>query len=298
VIYAVKDLIQRPYPYYIPFSRSFKLILWFSIGFPVFYLIVQPFGVVNWQCEYKNLMILGMALPVFSGLSLNFYGLTRVFPRFFEEDHWTVGREILWSIWNIITLVLLVNLFYQLLPVCGTQPGASLTSTLTYGILVGALPSFICIQYNQLQAVKRKLKKLEALNAVLSQRQGIVDNEVVVLEGENESLNVGLNDLILIEAQDNYSNVIWHNGKSLKQRLLRGTLKSMEQQLDFHFIKRCHRSFMVNLSKVSLVTGNSRGYKLSFTNLEKQIPVSRELSKSILKELDELDLKPQLVKSG
>ncbi len=240
-------------------------------------------------------MLLGMAIPIFLGLSLNFYGLTRMLPRFFQEEQWTVGRELIWSFWNIVTVVVLVNVYYRLLPTCGTQLDTSFTSALTYGILIGTLPSFICIQYNQLQASKKKLRKLEELNMLLSQRQGIIDNEVVVLTGDNESLKLGLNDLLFIEAQDNYANVLWHNGQELKQRLIRGTLKSMEEQLDFHFIKRCHRSYLVNLFNVKRVSGNARGFKLYFENVEKPVPISRELSKSILKELDELDLKPHLI---
>jgi LytTr DNA-binding domain-containing protein len=286
----VIKFLQKPYPYYIPFSRSFKLLLWFSIGFPIFYLIVQPFGVNNWQCDYKTIMLLGMAIPLFIGLTINFYGLSRVFPNFFKETRWTVGKEIIWSIWNIVTIVLLVNIYFRLLPVCGDGQHSSLTSTLVYGVLIGALPSFICVQFTQLQHMKRQLKKMANLNAILSQRVGIIDNQIVTLKGDNETLKIGMNDLLVIEAQDNYSKVIWFNGERVKTKLIRGTLKSMEDQLDLHFIKRCHRSYIANLSKVKSITGNSKAYKLNLEHMEMQIPVSRDLSKSLVKEIHELEI--------
>lgn len=281
MIKSLKNFLNKPFPYYIPFSRSFKLILWFSIGFPIFYLLVQPFGVINWECEHKTALLLGLALPLFIGLNFNFYLITALFPKPFKEENWTIGREILWSIWNIVSIVLLVNIYFRLLPACGVEP-TSLTNTLSYGILVGLLPSLICVQYNQLQFARRQLKKLEQLNNLLSERQGIIDNETINLKGQNEDIELVLNDLLFVEAQDNYINIVWQNKSGLQQRLIRGKLKDIEDQLNFEFIKKCHRSYIVNLSNVKSVSGTSKGYKLNLKQGQKQVPVSRDQSQEII----------------
>ena len=61
--------------------------------------------------------------------------------------------------------------------------------------------------------------------------------------------------------------------------LLRQTISSTYTQLqsiDAGNVQRCHRSYIVNLDKISQVSGNAQGLKLSFDGLEDVlVPVSR-----------------------
>ena len=114
-------ILAKPYPYYIPFNTSFKLILLFSIGLPLFYLLVQPFGIYNWQCPYKTWIILGMFFPMAIVLSINFYAISKISSSFFNEEKWTVGKEIVWSFWNIVTIIVTIHYYYLVNPVCGVS---------------------------------------------------------------------------------------------------------------------------------------------------------------------------------
>jgi len=220
-------------------------------------------------------------------LSINFYAIPKISSSFFNEEKWTVGKEIVWSLWNILTTIVAIHYYYLENPFCSVS--SNIGMTLVYGFSISILPALLCVQYNQLRSYKIKLKKADKLNQLLSGRQGIIDNEIIELKGENESLKVGLNDLRVIKAEDNYSMLIWKSNEHLDKRLIRGSLKSIEDQLQQSFIKRCHRSYLVNLFKVNSVTGNSRGYRLSVQDLDTSIPVSRELAKEILVSLEELN---------
>jgi len=48
-------------------------------------------------------------------------------------------------------------------------------------------------------------------------------------------------------------------------------------------IYRCHRSFLVNLSNIKTVTGNSNGFKIHFKNYNKHVPVSRSYTNEFKK---------------
>jgi DNA-binding LytR/AlgR family response regulator len=64
--------------------------------------------------------------------------------------------------------------------------------------------------------------------------------------------------------------------------MIRSSLKRMEAQVQVPHIKRCHRAFMVNLSKVTKVEGNAAGYSLSFSESDTQVPVSRNYGPEVM----------------
>jgi DNA-binding LytR/AlgR family response regulator len=52
-------------------------------------------------------------------------------------------------------------------------------------------------------------------------------------------------------------------------------IKELEEQFNKRQIKRCHRSYIINESKIVSVRGNAQGLKLSLSNVEEEVPVSR-----------------------
>ena len=69
----------------------------------------------------------------------------------------------------------------------------------------------------------------------------------------------------------------------MNREIIRNTLKKTEDVIEkYSNFVRCHKSYIVNLSKLKKVTGNAQGYKLIFEQLDFKIPVSRNLSKQIL----------------
>ncbi len=64
--------------------------------------------------------------------------------------------------------------------------------------------------------------------------------------------------------------------------VLRTTLKSISEAFEgIDKILKCHRSYIVNLHKVSRFSGNAQGYKLHFREGEELVPVSRALNSTI-----------------
>lgn len=62
--------------------------------------------------------------------------------------------------------------------------------------------------------------------------------------------------------------------KEDKKKLLRITLKGLEHQLDSRFFVRSHRFFIVNISHISEIKGNTKGMEISMMN-RISIPVAR-----------------------
>jgi len=60
-------------------------------------------------------------------------------------------------------------------------------------------------------------------------------------------------DLLFLEASDNYVVINYNSGSAVKTFLLRNTLKNIEQYLADFPLLRCHRSFMVNVDRVKIL---------------------------------------------
>ncbi len=103
----------------------------------------------------------------------------------------------------------------------------------------------------------------------------------IILQSETrEKLGLQSDDILFISAEDNYSRVVWTEEKKRKEKILRATLKYLEEQLSGTDILRCHRSYLVNCSRYTL-QGDSRGYRLTSRADSMPIPVSRAHSKEI-----------------
>lgn len=95
-------------------------------------------------------------------------------------------------------------------------------------------------------------------------------------ELKKEFLDIDPENLIYLEAEGNYVKLFFDSGQEVTHKLLRSSMNKMEVQLQsFPFMYRSHRSYMVNLRKMEAKSGNSMGYRLRLTNIDSQIPVSR-----------------------
>ena len=108
---------------------------------------------------------------------------------------------------------------------------------------------------------------------------------VTIKSDTKEELSIDLNRLVFIEAQENYSRIVWREEKGIREKLLRVTLKHVADQLADDNIVRCHRSFIINTKARFTITGNSNGYHLKTKLTDDSIPISRSLGKEIVKRL-------------
>jgi len=65
----------------------------------------------DWQCEFLTALLVGLSVPIFIGLAVNFYGVSKTWPAFFNEDTWSIGKELIWSIWNMIIILIFVEIY-------------------------------------------------------------------------------------------------------------------------------------------------------------------------------------------
>lgn len=275
------SFLRQPYPagdHLLPKALRQALLIGLFVAFVL--VVFQPFGSYNWQHPYKVLILSGYGLVAALTTFLNFYVFPNLLPSLFREAQWTVWKELLWNLLPVVIGGFLSTVYGYLI---GTMPLslAQVTYMISVVFLVGLLPAILLVLLNYLYL----LRKYQSRDSISPRQPPEVEETdqtlVLVAENQKDQLVLPANDLLLIEASDNYCTVFHLDGDRLTKTLLRSSLSRLESQLHHPRIIRCHRSYVVNLDQVKSVTGNAQGYKLLLERLEMPVPVARSYAATI-----------------
>jgi len=152
-------------------------------------------------------------------------------------------------------------------------------------LTVATLPIFITVLMTEKYLLNKNIKIASDLNRQLKEFKSTNEENIITIEFNNDkkTLKLKLKELVCIEANENYVTVHYYKCDAVVEELFRGTLKSVYEHLsDFDEIIRCHKSYIVNITYIKNISGNSKGYKLHFDALNFDIPVSRSFPQEII----------------
>lgn len=287
--------LESPFPYYLNDDRK-NTILSFAVG-----LFVVVFHLV-----YKTQGNPGIALTIaqkalFGGITFvvmffNIVLVPRIFTfAFLDTSHWTVKKYILHVLW-ICFMIGCINVAIDKLYICPQLPlGTVALHVLQQIVLTGITPIAIMTMLFRNNLLQQNLKSAisanQEINKIKNLKSEVVKsttNTITIFSDTSETLTFKLPDLLFIEADDNYSTVVWKNGTGIEKKLLRVNLKNIESQLNNSFTIRCHRSYIVNVHAISNITGNANGYKLQIRDSDFSIPVSRPKGRELMEKISQV----------
>ena len=149
----------------------------------------------------------------------------------------------------------------------GAELVNELLLTLRYTILVLIIPYAAVLFY------LHTTQKGESIDSLLN-----ASNHLVKILDENGELHMALDldQLLFLKSADNYVAIYYLKDDKVRKELARTTLKRLETELDPYPIRRCHRSYMVNINKISVSMKSNQGLALALKNYpEESIPVSK-----------------------
>lgn len=279
--------LRQPYPFEKRWPQTLRSALWAGIFVTFFLFFLRPFGTqipkgAEWiflkYCAYFGL--------VTAIVTILFNGFCLFLPAVFEEEKWCVWKEILYNI-SFISCIGIGNLLLAnaVMDIPIGVRSFWVWQGLTFA--VGIFPTFIGVFLGQM-----KLNRRYAAEAAQISRQvhtpAVHSHQTVTLSGENqnETLLLDTDQIAYLSAADNYVQIFYFENGVLKNRILRATLKKMEDALAAspQFF-RCHRTYIVNVEKVEQVSGNAQGYRLHLGGVEFAVPVSRNLNEAIREKL-------------
>jgi hypothetical protein len=201
------------------------------------------------------------------------------------------GRYLLWTLAEIV----LVALGYIVLTVLGARkgmfsldlpPASLVVRTLLYCLMTMGIPYLIAGMYFAIRDRDQTIRMINYGNVVSDEELPSHEEQKITLFDNNGvmKLSVSASNLYYIESDDNYIKV-WYTDSAdvLKQYMLRCRLKTVEESFRDSDLVRCHRKYVVNMSKVKVLSKEKGGYYLELdSDLTGPIPISKTYEETVL----------------
>lgn len=258
--------------------KYFKLYGGIAIFVFLFILFFQPFAIVNYNFENKLLIIAGFGLITFVFLMI----AQIIFQNVLMRNEMEIPRNsLLYPLYySILTLITSLAFIFYLHYVVQSQ--------ITYETIVKVI--FICIGLpaaiylkNKLSSNHNLLKSIQHENILLQGKlKTFLDNytdQFVELLSDNDTDNfrIRVSEIVYVKSADNYVEIAYIDGTEIKKKLIRNTLKSIEDQLHrFNSFIRTHRTSLVNMHYIEKLQKSFNKHWLSLKKTNETVPVSRQ----------------------
>jgi len=265
-------VFNKPYPFNDDLKHNTKIIFFTSIGIFVFLFLFQPFDISSLPTKNKYYLLIGLSAVTFLALSLNLLLIPSFFPKKFSSAKWSIKKEILWNLWILFTI--LAGFFFLNNTLGVMKFDFNMVIKL---VLTAVIPISVLIIVNHNKILRSHLKLADELSKKLKENK-LVQEKIIYFNSDyqKDSLAIKISALLFIRSANNYIEVFWKEGESIKNQMVRCSMVNAEELLREHkFIFKCHRSFIVNINYIDRIEGNSQGYRLFFENINFPIPVSK-----------------------
>jgi hypothetical protein len=259
-----------------------SFILFTAIFALIFINIYAPFGVDNWLNVtefqlflYSSIVILiGMLVIAVSRLLM--YLVSR-------KKSIRYGEYAFWIIGEILSMALVYALIQRFFLEGGQKDFmVIMRNTIRITAFIILLPYVIYWLY---LSFKEKYVLLEKMNLdhpanteVLSDIKQGGTWSMVPFHDEKGILrfSVKRDDLLYLEAADNYVLIHYLDGDKQLKYMIRTTLKRIEEEFSEKNLVRCHRSYMINIDHVKTIRKEKEGLIINFESpVNITIPISK-----------------------
>jgi hypothetical protein len=269
--------LNQPYPLNESIKGRWLNCVLFSTFVFLFLYIFKPFN-LGALTDNLFLLCIGYASVCFVLMALLNVGIFSAFPNYFSESKWTSKSELVWSLLNVL-FIGFGNFLYSVFIGIANFSFYNLVWFETYTVVIGIFPITISVLFNQIRLSNKFEGESQKINPfVKKQVNEVKDNLTVKIWSENEKdeLNMLAHEFLFAKSEDNYVEIYYLLNETHTRKLIRNTLKNIENQLpvnnDFF---RCHKSYLVNLKNVNHISGNAQGYKLHIAGTNTLVSVSR-----------------------
>ncbi len=287
--YTKRLITQTPECLTEPVGQSLNVII--STLFALVFLTAYvPFSGTAWFQVGKGSYF--FTTSAFVGTGTLFLALSRTFMTWLVRKmrHFPFWLYIFWLFLEIV----LIAVYYTLLSYFQIQTTEAmghsfafilaksfLVSMVALGVPYTVTDLVILLKDTQQRLMLTKSDTVESDDEVMPEHTEIIN---LMDNNGNLKLSVKLDNLYYIKAEDNYINVFYQRSGAIASYLLRCKMQTIADNcVDSSSLMRCHRSYIVNIKKVSVLHNEADGFVIDFERegLE-SIPVSKTYSAKVL----------------
>ncbi len=279
-------ILNNEYPAPNPTKRNLVVSLLFGVFIAFFLIYFEPFeiNISSGKNTIGSLLFFG-AISAFV-LIIFLYVLPFFLPEIFADKHWKVKHQIIFCSAILLVIATLNGLYTNYINSMSFS-WSNYWWIINRTFVLGSIPFsfFILIDFKRRDAMNK-----EAAIAILkgknkNDQTPKVGVYLIVTDLKNETFTFEDRDFNHAVAIGNYTDLYFSNEADLTRSTYRISLTSFEKQLNAANLQRCHRSYLVNINKVTNVSGNAQGLKLTLADGTSEVPVSRKYIPDIKKSL-------------
>jgi DNA-binding LytR/AlgR family response regulator len=273
---------EKNIPDYLTTKNNIVSFILFTAAFAlVFINIYAPFGVDKWMNVSSVQLFLYSSIVILIGMLV--IVISRVLMVMFSRKRSiTYGTYAIWIASEIVTLALV----YALIQWYFLHVGKDLllimrnsVRTTAYIILLPYVISWLYLSFkDKYTALEKMESKLPHISADLPDSKYASTGSMIPFRDEKGILKFSIKkeDLLYLEAADNYVIIHYLDSKKPGKYMIRNTLKRIEEAMPGAGLVRSHRSFMVNIDNVKVIRKEKEGLIIGFESpVEVTVPISK-----------------------
>ena len=272
-------------------GTNLNLLVFVFIFSMVFVNVYTPFEFSTWfnsssdtlNFLYSSCTILGGMVVLIVSRVVMYYANKR--------ELISMLSYVLWLAAEILVIVMLYTLVNKLLLHDQRDAYNIFRRALTFVPAILAIPYLVSYLYLGLRSKDATINKLIEEGHTTGQVLQHSVDDTITLNDENGKprLTIKSGGILYVGANDNYVNVYYLDNDKVGYTMLRNNLKTLEKQLDAYGIVRCHRSYMVNLHRVTIISREKDGmYTTLDSNAVSRIPISKSYSEEVMRRFSEM----------
>lgn len=284
-------MLKRIPEYLAKKNTNLNLLVFVFIFSMVFVNVYTPFEFSTWfhtnsdslNFLYSTCTILGGMVVLIVSRTIMYYVNKR--------ELISILSYVLWLAAEILVIVMLYTLINKIALHDDRNASIIFQRALIFVPAILAIPYLVSYLFLGLRSKDAAINKLiEEGQHITSAAQHPVD-ETVNFNDENGKprLTIKSGNILYLGANDNYVNIYYMDNDKVGYTMLRNNLKTLEKQLDAYGIVRCHRSYMVNLHRVTIISREKDGmYTTLDSNAVSRIPISKSYSEEVMRRFSEM----------
>jgi len=259
-------------------KKYFNPFITISIGVFLFVLFFQPFPIVIFDPNDKLIFVAGLSLITFLSLSI-----VKIIAKIFNYELESVEKKsVLPSVLTTLGIFVISSLAFAFYLRYVGKIGISFY--VMAKIMIICLSGAIILRVYELITALRQhseslIKEKKTIQKLVERYEEDYLNKSIVFASDtgSETISLLIAEVAYIRSADNYVEIVYHESDDFKKKLLRNTLRGIEQQIkSYTNFVRCHRVCIVNSHFIEKLNKNYGSYSLSIKGHDEKIPVSRQ----------------------
>jgi hypothetical protein len=267
-----KELLIQPFILLDRIEHRWLLIA-FCTFFGIFFVnVFVPFNMNNWNNDSGlNQVVRLSGFGIIAGfiLLISQFGIRRITGM----KHFNTGTFTLWLTGELLFMAVFFLLYQSSWDISVNQFIDEIPDSLKYTMLSILIPYSLSLLFIAQIIHQTKLSQLK-----IKADQSTFETGLINFSDEKGIIrfSVSLEQMLYLESADNYVILFYKTGNKPAKQILRNSMKNIEGLLVNSPMKRCHRSFMVNLNQIEFVDYEKTTCRIKLSGVENLIPVSRK----------------------